>query len=75
MSQAVITEVVQEMEKLPDDLQRQVLEFTKRLTASVPRGVPGKNLLHFVGTIPADELQQMRQAIEQDCEQIDLNEW
>lgn len=67
MSQAVITEVVQEMEKLPDDLQRQVLEFTKRLSASVPRGVPGKNLLRFVGTIPADELQQMRQAIEQDC--------
>ena len=32
-------------------------------------------LLQFVGTIPADDLQKMSDAIEADCERIDLDEW
>jgi hypothetical protein len=36
------------------------------------RGVSGKQLLSFAGTIPSDDWQLMQEAIEQDCEQIDI---
>ena len=75
MSNVVITEVVQRMESLPDYLQRQVLDFTKKLAISVRSGVPGKKLLRFAGIIPPDELQRMSEAVEQGCEQVDLSEW
>ncbi len=75
MNNVVITEVVHQMEHLPVDLQQQVLDFIKTLTVSVQRGVPGKKLLRFAGIIPPDDLKLMSQAIEQDCEQVDLNEW
>ena len=74
MSNTIITEVVQQMENLPSNLQQQVLEFTKRLRVSVQRGVPGKKLLRFAGVIPLDDLQLMSQAIENGCEQVALNE-
>lgn len=75
MSNAMIAEVVQQMENLPDNLQQQVLDFIEKLTISAQRGVPGKRLLQFAGIIPPDDLKLMSQAIEQDCEQVDLNEW
>jgi hypothetical protein len=75
MSDAVITEVVQQMESLPTDLQQQVLAYVKRLASSAQRGVSGQSLLRFVGLIPPDDLQLMRQAIDEGCEQVDWREW
>ncbi|MBI3763448.1 MAG: hypothetical protein HY260_16500 [Chloroflexi bacterium] len=74
MNNAVITTVVEQLTTLPDDLQRQVLEFVQTLRASVRRGVSGKQLLRFAGFIPLDDLRLMRQAIETGCGQVDLNE-
>ena len=75
MNNAMIAEVVHQMENLPTNLQHQVLDFIRKLTTSVQRGIPGKKLLHFAGTIPPDDLELMSQAIEQGCEQVDVNEW
>ncbi len=75
MSKTVISEVVHHMENLPDSDQQQVLDFIRELTTARQQGVPGKGLLYFAGTIPPTELVLMRQAIEEDCEQVDLNEW
>lgn len=41
----------------------------------VSGGVPGRQLLRFGGAIPQRETEVMRQAIEQGCEQVDVNEW
>ena len=65
-----VNDVVQEMEKLPQHLQWQVLEFARMLANTQVRGVPGQELLEFAGCIPADDVQMMRDAIEQDCGQI-----
>ena len=75
MSNAIIAEVVQHMESLPDNLQQQALSFIKNLSISFQQGVPGKTLLRFAGAIPTDELHLMNEAIERDCERVDLNEW
>ena len=52
-------------------LQRQVLEFDRSLVKVEVRGTPGQQLLRFAGSIPSDDLQLMREAIEQDCERVD----
>ena len=60
---------------MPYELQWRVPEFTRALVVSTPHGIPGRQLLRFAGAIPPDDLQLMRQAIEQGCEQVDANEW
>jgi len=71
----IVTKVVEQLETLPENLQRQVLVFVQALQRVAQPGVPGKRLLQFAGAIPMDDLQLMRQAIENGCEQVDLNEW
>ncbi len=75
MNTLVIEKVVEQLKDLPYELQWRVLEFTRALAFSAPRGIPGRLLLRFAGAIPLSEVELMRQAIEQGCEQVDINEW
>ncbi len=75
MNTPIVDKVIEQLRALPHDLQWRVLEFTRALAASTPRGVPGQQLLRFAGTIPREDAQLMREAIEQGCEQVDTNEW
>jgi hypothetical protein len=75
MDASIETKLLEQLEALPYDFQRKVLDFAQALALSVPKGVPGEQLLCFAGTIPADDLQVMAQAIEAGCENIDWNEW
>ena len=75
MNTSVIEQVVEQLRAMPQPLQWRVLEFARTLVNSKIRGVSGQQLLRFAGTISPDDLKLMREAIEQDCERIDLNEW
>ena len=75
MNIPIIDEVVEQLKVMPQHLQWQVLEFVRSLVEAKVRGTPGQQLLRFAGSIPFDDLQLMREAIEQDCEQIDDDEW
>ena len=75
MNGRITEKVMEQLQSLPYDLQRQVLEFTRALTLSVPRGVAGRQLLQFAGAIPYSDVELMQEAIEQGCEQVDTNEW
>ncbi len=75
MSTSIIDQVVEQLRAMPQPLQRQVLKFARTLIGTNVRGVSGQQLLRFAGTIPFDDLQLMQEAIEQGCEQIDLDEW
>jgi hypothetical protein len=58
--------------------QARVVDFARMLlkpTAKTVRGTPGKELLRIVGSIPHDDLMQMKQAIEEDCERIFPSKW
>lgn len=75
MAQASLAkEIVTQVERLPLEQQRQVLDFARALAATQPRGVPGHTLLEFAGAIPADDLALMSEAIEEGCEQSDPDE-
>ena len=75
MNASIIDEIVEQLKNMPQHLQLQVLEFAQKLVKVEIQGTPGKQLLRFAGSIPPDDLQLMREAIEQDCEQVDVNEW
>lgn len=75
MSVSIINEVIKRLEIMPQHLQQRVLEFTQALVKAEVRGTPGQQLLRFAGSIPLDDVQVMREAIEQDCERVDVDEW
>ena len=68
-------ELREQLNTLSADQQRRVLEFAQSLAAAPPKGTPGQELLRFAGTIEADDLALIAQAIEDDCERIDHGEW
>ena len=75
--QPIRREMLEHLHRLPLDQQRVVLEFTRSLaeTCAGPKGKPGRTLLRFAGSIDSKDLVLMREAIEDACERIDLNEW
>jgi len=75
MDTPILDKLIEQLKIMPQDLQWRVLEFARTISGSTIQGVPGRQLLRFAGSIPPDDVQLMRQAIEQDCEQLDLDEW
>ena len=75
MSQTLQKEILDQLDKLPPEQQRKVLDFARSLSRANPVGKAGKDLLNFAGAVGADDLKAMSQAIEEGCEQINTNEW
>ncbi|HEV2150536.1 MAG TPA: hypothetical protein VGR37_24260 [Longimicrobiaceae bacterium] len=72
---ALEREIHERLAVLGPEQQRQVLEYARALSEAPRRGVPGKALLRFSGTIPADDLRAIARAVEEDCERVDPNGW
>jgi len=75
MASLVLTEILEQTKVLPDNLQYQVLAYVRTLKTTNRQGTPGKSLLKFAGSIPAEDVETIREAIESGCEQVDMNEW
>ena len=75
METQIVEKVLEELKCLPKDLQWRVLEFTRALAGSAPRGIPGRQLLRFAGAVPENDISLMSEAIERGCEQVDTDEW
>ena len=63
-------EITKRLKTLSLEQQRQVLDFMLELSGEPPKQYPGKNLLQLVGTISKDDLEIMKQTIEEECEQV-----
>ncbi len=75
MSDSLVRDLIKHLETLSPQLQAQVMDYVRTLDAERARGVPGKDLVRFAGTISKQELAAMSRAIEQGCEQVDLDQW
>lgn len=75
MTNTIKDSLILQIDKLPYDLQIRVLDFVQTLLSAAPKGVEGKSLLRFEGTISKDDLQVMSKVIEEECEKVDINEW
>ncbi len=71
-----IQEIMQRLENLSPGKQRQVLDFTLELSGESPKGIPLQELLEFAaGLFPPEDLEEIKQAIEEDCGQVDESKW
>jgi len=68
-------QIIKELNVLPYEDQKKVLNFTQSLALAIPKGVAGKHLQKFAGSFSKKDLKIMAETIEAGCEQIDLNEW
>jgi hypothetical protein len=75
ISPIIEQELREHLSHLAIEQQRQVVNFARTLATTRVREVEGKALLQFAGTIEAAELAIMARAIEDDCEQVNTNEW
>ena len=71
----IIQEIVTRLDKLTPMQQKHILNSVLSFLGEPIRGTPGKELLKFVGLFPPEDLEQIKQAIEEDCGQIDESEW
>lgn len=75
LDSTIQSDLLKEVEQLPLPLQRKVVDFAHSLAQSRPRGTPGRQLLEFAGILSPEEAKAMMDAIEEDCERIDPNDW
>jgi hypothetical protein len=67
--------IAKQVEKLPLEMQEQVLRFATSLTASPAPGEKGARLRQFSHSLDSLSARQMTEAIEEGCERIDATEW
>ena len=68
-------EIVAHVDKLPPEMQEQVLRFVTSLAAPLPKGESGTALRPFAGSLDPVSALEMAQAIEEECERVDASEW
>jgi hypothetical protein len=66
-------ELLETLHVLTPSQRQQVLSFARSLP--VQKGTPGHELISFAGTIDMDDLKNIQQTIQADCERIDSNDW
>jgi hypothetical protein len=69
------SEISEKLDMLLAEDQRKVLDFARALAERKTRGVKGSDLLPFTQGFSKEDLEVMRQAVEEDCERVDLSEW
>jgi hypothetical protein len=75
MNDALEDQILEQVNVLPLEERRRVLEFARALATSTPAGVPGKELLRFAAMFEADDARKMAAAIEDGCERVEPDEW
>jgi len=68
-------EITSHLHKLNPEQQQRVLAYIRTLSKERPSGVHGSELLRFAGAIDLSDLKEMEKAIDEGCEQVNLNEW
>jgi hypothetical protein len=72
---ALKQEIDKELDSLPPEDQRKVLDFTLALAERKTTGVRGQDILPYTLGFSPEDLEVMSQAVDEDCEKVDLSEW
>ena len=75
MGKGLEQDVAEQLSRLDDVRQRQVLDFARSLAEAVSRGTPGTDLTRFAGAISREDLDRITIEIEHGCEQVDTHGW
>lgn len=72
---AIQSELETCLSKLPIDQQRLVLAFARTLTSQAATGTRGSHMLKFEHAIDEADLNQLANAIDEECSRVDPREW
>jgi hypothetical protein len=72
---AIKEQILNDLDQLSPELQRRAADLVHRLVSPLPKGVSGRDLLRFAGTLDDESAREMTEAIEQGCERVDLDAW
>ena len=75
MNIAIKEKIIEKIEKLNPEQQKQLLNFANVFELGKSKGVTGKELLRFSGAIKKSDLDIMELAIEEGCEKVNVNDW
>jgi len=68
-------ELLEQFDRLTPELQRRVVDFARQSASHALCGVKGIELLSFAHAMEESDIQQMRDAIDEGCGQVDPHEW
>jgi len=75
MNKPIPPELISEIERLDDEDVARVVAYAKSLSTDDSLQVRNERLRKLVGSIPPEDLEQMRVAINEGCEQIEQTGW
>ena len=67
--------IVARVDKLPAEVQEQVLRFLASSASPARKGESGAGLRCFSGSLDHVSAPEMVRAIEEECERVDAGEW
>jgi predicted HTH domain antitoxin len=71
MTESVIAgELLKQLEQLPLEFQKKVLEFAKDLNTTALKGKPGRDLLKFAENLDPESLKAMEEAVDYGYERV-----
>jgi hypothetical protein len=71
----VKSQIVSQLESLSPELQEQVLQYVNSLTCSSRTGERGADLRQFAGSLDSVSANEIKRAIDNECERIDATGW
>jgi len=75
MNKPIPPELISKIERLDEEGIARVVAYAKSLSANDSLQVRNERLRKLVGSIPKEDLEQMRVAINSGCEQIEQTGW
>lgn len=69
----IAAELLKQLDQMPLEFQKKVLEYAKGLNTSMAKDKPDKDLLKLAGNIDQDSLKAKEETVEYGCERIDTN--
>jgi hypothetical protein len=72
---AVKEQILDDLDRLSPDQQKRAAEFVHSLVSPLPKGASIDDLMKVAGTLDDQSAGEMLAAIEEGCEQVDLDEW
>lgn len=73
VARSITREIIEQLERLEEPELRRVLDYTRSLREGLPKGESGESIVRIVGAIPKENLKEMSDAIEKDCERVDTD--
>jgi hypothetical protein len=68
-------QLYEEIDKLSAAEQLRLLATARELRSVTPKGTPWSEIKHLAGTLPDEDAREIMAAIEEGCENIDLDGW